>query len=348
MSFVPPFFSSAGGRPASNLGPYYWNLHVPAGWVNYEDGLLIRSGESSLNVSAKVAVPSVIGSGSHYNVVGKLQGNGNQSKFVIVSGHYDTVMTAGFVDNGAGTSAVLELARVFAKAAKDGLYKPNYSVFFIAFGSEELGLIGSSNFVKQHKAEMKDIVAVINVDSVGSDNLYVTQTEPGESFDLDELVVKAAADLNTSAAFYEIGGSDQEAFRDPSGANGLYSQWWPGLNPSIRDAVPVKSSAMLVSFPLLYSDQWNRGSPGWIHTAYDNSTSTQTLSWFEPDDFGEQIKVAALSVMRVSPSSQGATEPSSIPLWALEVAVTVVVVTVTMTVVYFVRRRKPPVKTIAQ
>jgi len=347
MLFSPPFFSSVGGRPPSNLGPYYWNLQIPAGWVNYEDGLLIRDKENSLNVSAKIVIPSVIGSGPHYNVVGKLRGNVDQSKFVIVSGHYDTVMTSGFVDNGAGTSAVLELARVFTKAAKEGLYKPDYSVLFIGFASEELGLVGSSNYVKQHKGDMNDIVAVINVDSIGSDNLYVTQTDPGKGFDLDELVQKAATDLNTSAAFMEQGGSDQEAFRDPNVANSFYIEWWPGLSIGIGDAVPVKSSAMLVSFPLLYSDKWNRHSPGWIHTAYDNSTSTQTLSWLEPDNLEEQIKVAALSVMRVSPSGQVVDgQPPFFPFLVLGVAVAAVVVAVT--VVYFVKVRKPPVKTIAQ
>jgi len=345
MSFCPPFFSSVGGRPSSSLGPYYWNLHVPAGWVNYEDGLHIRDRESNFNVSAKAVIPSVVGSGPHYNVVGELQGNVNQSKFVIVSGHYDTVMTSGFVDNGAGASAVLELARVFTKAAKEGLFKPDYSILFIGFASEELGLVGSSNYVKQHKGEMEDIVAVINVDSIGSDNLYVTQTDSGKGFDLDELVQEAAADLNTSATFYEQGGSDQEAFRDPNMANSIYSEWWHGLSPGISDAVPVKSSAMLVSFPLLYSDEWNRDSPGWIHTAYDNSTSTETLSWLEPDNLEEQIKVAALSLMRVSPSSQIVdARPPLFLFLVLGVAVAAVVVTV----VYFVKLRKPPVKTVAQ
>jgi hypothetical protein len=43
------------------------------------------------------------------------------------------------------------------------------------------------------------------------------------------------------------------------------------------------------------------GAPGWAHTSYDNSTSTETLSWIEVDDLEDHIKVAALTVMRVSP-----------------------------------------------
>jgi hypothetical protein len=60
---------------------------------------------------------------------------------------------------------------------------------------------------------------------------------------------------------------------------------------------------MMISFPLRYSDIWDMGTSGWIHTSYDNSTSTATLSWVETDSLEEQIKIAALTVMRVSPSA---------------------------------------------
>jgi len=46
------------------------------------------------------------------------------------------------------------------------------------------------------------------------------------------------------------------------------------------------------------------GTPGWIHTAYDNSTSTETFSWVEPEDLEAHIKVAALTIMRVSPDTR--------------------------------------------
>jgi len=336
MAFAPPFFSSIGGRPTSNLGPYDWNLKIPVGWVNYEDGLWIRN---KYNVSAKVTIHSIIGTGPHYNVVGRLQGHANPDKLVIVSGHYDTVMTSGLVDNGAGTAGVIELARIFAEAAKKGLYNPDYTILFIAFASEELGLVGSTNYVMQHKADMKNIVAVINLDCIGSDSLYVTQTEPSKGLDFDEVILKAAGDLSINATLTDPGGSDQEVFRNPAWADNSYSWWWPGLTSGISNATRVESSTMLLSYPLLYSDKWNRMNPGWIHTSYDNSTSTQTLNWLEPNHLEEQIRVAALSTMRISGS------PSfSFPLWALGVGVAVAAVVVVVTVVIFVKRRKPPVK----
>jgi len=346
MSFSPPFFSSVGGRPPSSWGPYYWNLKIPVGWVDYEDGLLIRNREITINVSAKVSINSTIESGLHYNVVGKLQGYANPDKFVIISSHYDTVMTTGFVDNGAGTAGVLELARILAEATKEGGYNSQYTILFIAFASEELGLVGSTNYVMQHKAEMKDIIAVVNLDCIGSDNLNVARTDSSESFDLDELILKAAKDLNINTTLTEPGGSDQEVFRNPSWANVGYSQWWRGLNADIGDATPVKSSTMLISYPLLYLDEWNMGNAGWIHTSYDNSTSTQTLNWLEPSSLEEHLKVATLSTIRISPLSPRETQTFSLPWWTWIIAASTLIAAVT--VVYFAKIRKPHVKNVVQ
>ncbi len=341
MSFTPPMFSSGGGRPLSGLGAYYWDLKIPVGWVNYEDGLMIRDMEQELNVSARVDINSVIGFGSHYNVVGRLQGSGDSEKFVIVSGHYDTVMTSGFCDNAAGTAGVIELARVFSEAFKSGWYAPKYTILFIGFASEELGLIGSVDYVRQHKAEMEDIIAVVNVDSIGSDELTVSET-PDDDLNLDGLILEAASDLNVSARLINPGSSDQEAFRNPRGSNEFYKLW--GSDANISDAVPVKSSTMIASSPIMYSDKWILEKPGWIHTSYDNSTSTQTLGWVEPDNMQDQIQVAALSVMRISSSAPSA--PSAPFSWLTPTTIVAFTVVTTaflvIIVAYFAKMRKRP------
>jgi len=348
MSFTPPLLGSVGGRPTSGMGPYYWDHKIPCGWVDYEEGELIRERETLANVSAKVVIPSVIASGPHYNVVGRLQGSASPDKLVIVSAHYDTVLTAGFVDNGAGTAGVLELARVLTHASHEGIYSSNYTLVFVAFAGEELGLVGAVNYVKQHKAEMDDIVAVVNLDCIGSDDLNVARTEPGLDFDLDQLVLEAAADLNVPATLTDPGGSDQEVFRSPSGGESGFSYWWPGLSAGIGDAAPVASSTMIISYPLLYSDNWRRGTPGWIHTSYDNSSSTETLNWLEAASLEDHIKVAALSVVRISPSSEQVVEGPAFPWWIVGVAVAGVIVAVTVATVYFVKVRKRSVKHVVQ
>lgn len=299
MSFVPDFFSSVEGRPGRTFGPYYWELEIPVGFVNHKDGLWIRNRENSLNVSAKAKIETVIGFGPHYNVIGKLNGHKDPDKLVIVSGHYDTVMCSGFCDNGGGTAGVIELARIFSEANKTGLLHPKYTMLFIGFASEEIGLVGSVNYVKEHKDIMGDIVAVINLDCIGSDDFYVTGTDPGPEFDLDELMLEAAEDLGISTSLDpEGGGSDETTFLDPSWSEWLYSWFWD-LSADIGDAIPVRSAIGPFSLPTFFMDEWTAGTPGWIHTSYDNSTSTTTLSWVEADDLEDQLKVVALSLARI-------------------------------------------------
>jgi Zn-dependent M28 family amino/carboxypeptidase len=210
-------------------------------------------------------------------------------------------MDAGFCDNGAGASGVVELARVFAEAVRRGLYHPKYTIVFVAFADEELDLVGSLNYVKTHKAEMGSIVAVINLDCIGSQEFYFTETVPAGSLDLDQVVQGAAQSLGIAAAAEAPGGSDQDSFRDPASLAGDYYGLW-GVDLGISDAVPVRSSVLLISYPLTYADKWNMGVPGWIHTSYDNSTSTATLNWVEVNNLEAHIEVAALTGMRVSPS----------------------------------------------
>lgn len=300
MSFSPPVLSSGGGRPLGSLGAYYWDLRVPVGFVDYEDGLWIRNRKDAGDVSAHFSIESVIGYGTHYNVVGKIEGYKNPEKFVIVSSHYDTVMSSGFCDNGAGTAGVMELAKVFASAVENGSYRPSYTLLFVTFASEELGFVGSINYIKQHKNEMPNIISVVNLDCIGNDYFYVTETNPANGFDLDEIVFDAAKDLGITAKLEKPGGSDQEPFRSPTWANDLYYWSWD-LQANISDVTPIEPSVMLISHPLFYNDKWNMGTPGWIHTSYDNSTSTGTLNWIEAEDLEKHIKIAALTTMRVSP-----------------------------------------------
>jgi len=297
MSFIPNFFSSVGGRPAGNKGSYYWNLGIPVGFVNYNDGLWIRNREGSLDVSARVKIEAVIGSGPHYNVIGRLAGYKYPDKLVIVSSHYDTVTCSGFFDNGAGTAGVIELARIFAEVNHADLIFPEYTILFMPFASEELGLVGSINYVMQHKSEMSDIIAVINLDCIGSDDFAYSETNPGTYFDLDELVQKSAQDLGIAAQI-EAGGGDEASFLDPAVADDLYQNMW-GLSAGIADAAPVNSSIFFGSLPAVYRELWTTGKPGWMHTSYDNSTSTVTLNWVESDDLGNHVKVAALSIARI-------------------------------------------------
>lgn len=329
-AFIPSFFGSSAGH--ASMG-----LRVPSGSVNYEDGLYMRSLLDTGSPSARVVVDSVVGNGMHYNVVGRIRGSEDPDRTVIVSSHYDTVMTAGFGDNGGGTAGVLELARVFADAARSGVYSVNYTLLFVAFAAEEFWLVGSANYVKQHKSEMANIRAVINLDCIGNDDASVTQTGTVDGFNLGQTILSAASDLGIDAALEPPEDSDHASFLNPAGVENIISSMWDF--DGISDALPVASSAMIISSPILPGDKWSSGTPGWIHTSYDNSTSTQTLGWVKPVNLEQQIKIAGLSVMRVQEGT-APRNPVFFP-WQILVIVAVVVIAVVITV-HFVRARRNP------
>jgi len=69
----------------------------------------------------------------------------------------------GVTDDGSGTAAVMELARVMSG------YQFDKSIVFIAFAGEEVGLSGSQVYAEQAKKDGKQIEAVLNNDIIGSD-----------------------------------------------------------------------------------------------------------------------------------------------------------------------------------
>jgi hypothetical protein len=84
----------------------------------------------------------------------------------IIGGGLDSVSNApGANDDGSGTSAVIELARVFSRAYPQGL---DVSAMFVAHDAEEQGLLGSTVLAKRLKAEGKLVVAGMTDDIVGN------------------------------------------------------------------------------------------------------------------------------------------------------------------------------------
>jgi hypothetical protein len=69
----------------------------------------------------------------------------------------------GVTDDGSGTAAVMELARVMSG------YQFDKTIVFVAFAAEEVGLSGSQVYAAQAKKGGMQIEAVLNNDIIGSD-----------------------------------------------------------------------------------------------------------------------------------------------------------------------------------
>ena len=85
------------------------------------------------------------------NIIGILPGrfwNTEKDHPLIIGAHWDTAAnTTGFNDNGSGVAVLLEVARVLTGASD--CFKPDYTIFFIAFDSEEAGSFGSQELLNK-------------------------------------------------------------------------------------------------------------------------------------------------------------------------------------------------------
>ncbi len=115
------------------------------------------------------------------SVIATLQGDAPGPLFVM-SGHYDdcngdctngTRLAPGADDNGSGSAAVLEAARVMASHRFRG------TIVFAIFDGEELGLWGSAHYADELKAAGTAVAADLNNDIIGNSTGGNGAHEPG-------------------------------------------------------------------------------------------------------------------------------------------------------------------------
>jgi len=114
---------------------------------------------------------------STQNVIGYLPGTVYPDSFIVFSAHYDhlgamgpDVYIPGANDNASGIAMLLNLAHFFAQEDQ----RLPYSVVFIAFGGEELGLMGSKYFTEHPLFPLDHIRFLINMDMVGTGSEGIT------------------------------------------------------------------------------------------------------------------------------------------------------------------------------
>lgn len=131
------------------------------------------------------------------NVVGVLPGT-DPDRLVVLSGHYDTIPSnngdyesdaPGANDDGSGTVAVLEAARLLA-----GL-KPRATVVFLCVAAEEQGLIGAREQGRLWEEQGKKIEAFMTMDIVGGVRGSSGKQEPRRLRAFSEGVPSGGADV---------------------------------------------------------------------------------------------------------------------------------------------------------
>ena len=159
--------------------------------------------ELPANQSASITVSIKTTRAEVNNVLAYLPGKTDE--YVIIGAHYDHLGRGNFDslapaqigqihpgadDNASGTAGVLELARLLAPQ-KGQLRR---GILFMSFAGEELGLLGSAEWVKDPTRPLDKAVAMLNMDMIGrvkDQKVYIGGVGTGST--LEATVEQAAA-----------------------------------------------------------------------------------------------------------------------------------------------------------
>ena len=172
-------------------GAFRSQSNIPAVSLTREDGLDMLALMDEADMTAEVSVgtrplPS-------RNVIAEKPGSSASSDIVVVGAHYDTTPdTQGANDNGSGLSVVMTMAELTA----DTEYP--FTLKFVLFGSEEIGLFGSRHYVDAlTEQDIEDTIAMLNFDVPGSGE----RLEFVGSRKLTDYAIDIAADIEAKAAY---------------------------------------------------------------------------------------------------------------------------------------------------
>ncbi|MFA0962259.1 M20/M25/M40 family metallo-hydrolase [Roseivirga sp. BDSF3-8] len=128
------------------------------------------------------------------NVVGWLEGSDSilKDEYIILSAHYDHVgmgkaiggdsLYNGANDNASGVATIMAIA----KEIQEREMKPARSLLFVAFGAEEIGLLGSKYFSEHSPVPLENVALNLNFEmtghslKLGKRNVYITGAKYSE------------------------------------------------------------------------------------------------------------------------------------------------------------------------
>jgi hypothetical protein len=107
-----------------------------------------------------------------WNVIADSKG-GDPNHVVVVDAHLDAIYGAGMLDNGSGSVTILDIAQMLKNV------KPLNKLRFIWFGGEEVGLLGSINYVNTlSPAALSQIKYDLDADVTATPNYSIGVLDP--------------------------------------------------------------------------------------------------------------------------------------------------------------------------
>ncbi len=139
--------------------------------LSHEDGLWLRRQVAAGPLMLNLNVTAETRPGTAANVVGELRGSDPRTagEVFLLGAHLDSWDVGdGAVDNGTGVLALMTAVQALASGPR----RPRRTVRVVLFAAEEMGLIGSREYVRAHAAELAGVTAMMNLDMVGAPQGY--------------------------------------------------------------------------------------------------------------------------------------------------------------------------------
>jgi N-acetylated-alpha-linked acidic dipeptidase len=134
-----------------------------------------------------------------YDVVAVMKGSAWPDQWVMRGNHHDG-WVFGAADPLSGQVSLLEEAKAIGQMVKQG-WKPKRTIVYLSWDAEEPGLLGSTEWVETHAAELKQkAVLYVNSDSNGRGFLFA-----GGNHDLEHFVNLVADDVTDPETAVSIG-----------------------------------------------------------------------------------------------------------------------------------------------
>jgi N-acetylated-alpha-linked acidic dipeptidase len=135
-----------------------------------------------------------------YNVIAKIKGSEFPDQWIVRGNHHDA-WNPGANDPISGVAAMMEEAKSIGELIKNG-YKPKRTLVYCAWDAEEPGLIGSTEWVEDHLAELKQkAVVYINSDGNGRGFLSAAGSHALES--MIDGIAKDVIDPQTKVSVFD-------------------------------------------------------------------------------------------------------------------------------------------------
>ena len=215
-----------------------------------------------------------------WDVVGRAPGGELPDEWVVAGNHRDA-WVYGAVDPNSGTAAMLEAVHGVGELLKSG-WRPKRSILFCSWDGEEEGLMGSTEWVEQHEAELRNAPAYFNMDVAVSGSKFGASAVPSLKQFLRDV---------TKVVPSPKGGTVYEGWQKASQPEGPLSAQSPGESVAESRRVPIAQvkadvpvgdlgsgsdyTAFLQHLGVPSSDISSSGPYGVYHSVFDN------FAWFK-------------------------------------------------------------------